>query len=139
MRLYPAALIFICLGVFTERIESLNNRSFRVNYQNNRFEKDGQPFRFVSGQVDYFRTLPSRWPQILRTIRAAGLNAVATYIEWSSHNPHDGQYVWTGMADFESFIRLAANEGLLVVIRTGPYICGERSGVCLFRINTRIF
>lgn len=135
MRLHLALFVSILLVIFTKPIESVGNRSFRVNYQNKRFEKDGQPFRFVSGQIDYFRALPQRWRQIFRTMRAVGLNAVSTYIEWATNNPHDGQYVWTGMADIEAFIRLAAEEGLLVIIRTGPYICAERSGVCAFSIS----
>jgi beta-galactosidase len=59
-------------------------------------------------------------------MRAAGLKVVTTYVEWSLHNPKDDVYDWTGIADLENFIRLAALEDLLVILRPGPYICAER-------------
>lgn len=49
-----------------------------------------------------------------------------SYVEWSLHNPRDGVYVWSGIADLEHFIRLAVGEDLLVILRPGPYICAER-------------
>ena len=62
-------------------------------------------------------------------MRAAGLNAVTTYVEWSLHNPKPDTYVWNGMGDIERFVRLAAEEDLLVILRPGPYICAERDMV----------
>lgn len=59
-------------------------------------------------------------------MRAAGLNAVTTYVEWSLHNPKDEVYDFTGIADLEQFIELAAQEDLYVILRPGPYICAER-------------
>lgn len=113
-------------------MKTLQERSFRVDYENNQFLKDGQPFRFVSGSFHYFRALPQTWQNKLRTLRASGLNAVTTYVEWSLHNPHDGNYIWDGIADVEQFIRLAAEEDLLVILRPGPYICAERDMVLAY-------
>lgn len=73
--------------------------------------------------------MPDRWQEKLRTMRAAGLNAIDTYVEWSLHNPKPGTYVWTGMGDIERFMRLAAEEGFVVILRPGPYICAERDMV----------
>lgn len=70
--------------------------------------------------------MPESWQKKLRTMRAAGLQVVTTYVEWSLHNPRDGFYDWTGIADLENFIHLAAQEDLLVILRPGPYICAER-------------
>lgn len=110
-----------------------DERSFRVDYVNNQFLKDGKPFRFVAGSFHYFRAQPQRWREKLRAFRAAGLNAVTTYVEWFTHNPHDGQYVWDGIANVEEFVRLAAEEDLLVIFRPGPYICAEREAVGIIR------
>lgn len=100
-----------------------------MDYDNNRFLKDGKPFQFVSGAVHYFRALPQKWRQLFRTLRAAGLNTVETYVQWTTHNPHDGQYIWTGKSDIEEYLRLAVEEDLLVILRPSPFICGEQSGV----------
>lgn len=87
----------------------------------------------LSGSFHYFRALPDTWRSKLKTLKASGLNTVTTYIEWSLHNPKDGIYLWDGIADFELFLRIAADEGLLVVLRPGPYICAERDMVCICR------
>lgn len=104
-------------------------RTFRIDAALPQFLKDGQPFRYVGGSFHYFRALPGTWRQKLRTMRAAGLTVVTTYVEWSLHNPHDGVYSWTGIADLQRFIELAELEDLLVVLRPGPYICAERDMV----------
>ena len=129
MRLNLAIFIFISLLFISKCIEASEDkseRSFRVDYENDLFLKDNKPFQFVSGQFDYFRAVPKKWRHIFRTMRASGVNVVATYVPWLTHNPHDGEYVWTGMADVEKFIRIAMEEDLLVMLRISPYINGER-------------
>lgn len=111
------------------KTQSHNNRTFRVDYQNNQFLKDGKKFQFVSGAINYYRALPQKWRQLFRTTRAAGLNTVETYVQWTSHNPHDGEYIWTGKSNIQEFLRIAAEEDLLVILRPSPFICGEQSGV----------
>ncbi|GAB0088674.1 Beta-galactosidase [Sergentomyia squamirostris] len=110
-----------------EVLSELNERKFEIDYDNNTFLLDGRPFRYVSGSFHYFRAPRESWRQKLRTMRATGLNAVSTYVEWSLHNPkNNGQYIWDGMADLEHFLDLAQQEDLLVILRPGPYICAER-------------
>ena len=46
---------------------------------------DGKPFQYVSGSAHYFRMPNQYWRDRLRKIKAAGLNAVSTYVEWSQH------------------------------------------------------
>lgn len=53
-------------------------RSFTIDYDNNTFLLDGKPFQYISGSFHYFRALPESWEQILKAMRAAGLNAVTT-------------------------------------------------------------
>ena len=48
-----------------------------------------------------------------------------SYVPWNIHNPKPGEYVWTGLADLEQFLQVAQDVGLLVLVRSGPYICGE--------------
>lgn len=68
-------------------------------------------------------------------MRAAGLNAVTTYVEWSLHNPKPNVFNWEGIADLERFIDLAVEEDLLVILRPGPYICAERDNVMSLRFK----
>lgn len=62
----------------------------------------------------------------MRKMRAAGLNAISTYVEWSLHEPEPGRFNWVGDADLVEFLNIAQEEDLLVLLRPGPYICAER-------------
>ncbi|XP_058801862.1 beta-galactosidase-like [Phymastichus coffea] len=100
--------------------------SFAIDYENDQFLLDGTPFRYVSGSFHYFRTPRQYWRDRLRKMRAAGLNAISTYVEWSLHQPELNKWVWDGDADLVEFIKQAQEEDLLVILRLGPYICAER-------------
>lgn len=107
-------------------VRSNNVREISVDYANNRFLLDGNPFRYIAGSFHYFRATPASWRRVIQLMKAAGLNAVSTYVEWSLHNPVDGQYNWSGIADLENFVKICQEEEMYVLLRPGPYICAER-------------
>ena len=111
--------LFLC------SIQLVYSRSFTIDYDNNCFLKDGEPFRYISGSFHYFRVPRFYWRDRLMKMKAGGLNAVQTYIAWNIHEPVHGQYNFNGDADLVSFIQMANSVGLLVIIRAGPYICAE--------------
>ncbi|KAI5713554.1 hypothetical protein M8J76_001194 [Diaphorina citri] len=115
------ASVWICLryGNRIRRFHRPSSQTFTVNYSANTFRMDGRPFRFVSGEFHYFRSPQERWREILRKIRSAGLNAVSTYVGWSSHEAQPGTYSFDGHRDVEYFMRLAAEEGLYVLLYSG--------------------
>lgn len=53
-------------------------RSFKIDFEKNTFRKDGKPFRFISGDMHYFRIMPCSWMDRLTKLKYAGLNIVAT-------------------------------------------------------------
>ena len=79
-----------------------------------------------SGEFHPFR-LPSTalWPDILQKMKASGYNAVCVYFNWSYHSPAPGVYDFSGVRDMDLFLRMAADAGLYVIARPGPYINGE--------------
>lgn len=87
---------------------------------------NGKPFRYISGSAHYFRMPRMYWRDRLRKLRAAGLNAVSTYIEWSQHESTPGVYNFDDELDIRKFIKIAQEEDLYVILRPGPYICAER-------------
>ncbi|KAL1438008.1 hypothetical protein MTO96_048463 [Rhipicephalus appendiculatus] len=107
-------------------LPSIGERSLVVDHANKRFLKDGKPFQFVAGAMHYFRIPRAYWKDRLRKARMAGLNAVDFYVEWSSHEPEPREYNFAGMYDVIAFLNEVKNEGLLAVLRPGPYICAER-------------
>ncbi|MFF1506457.1 beta-galactosidase [Streptomyces sp. NPDC058326] len=92
------------------------------------FLLDGQPFRFLSGGLHYFRVHPGQWQDRLRKARLMGLNTVETYVPWNLHQPRPDRFVLDGGLDLPRFLELAAAEGLHVLLRPGPYICAEWEG-----------
>ncbi|KAM7291288.1 cystinosin homolog [Ixodes scapularis] len=103
-----------------------HRRSFVIDYENNRFLKDGEPFQIISGSMHYYRTLPEQWEERLATMKTAGLNTVQTYIEWSSHEPENDHLDFEGRQDFIRFIKIAERLGFFVILRPGPFIDSER-------------
>ncbi|MFD3530360.1 beta-galactosidase family protein [Streptomyces sp. NPDC058664] len=92
------------------------------------FLLDGQPFRFLSGGLHYFRVHPEQWQDRLRKARLMGLNTVETYVPWNLHQPRPDRFALDGGLDLPRFLDLAAAEGLHVLLRPGPYICAEWEG-----------
>lgn len=58
-------------------------------------------------------------------MKAAGLNAIETYIPWNYHEKFYQDYNFEGDADLPKFLSLANSVGLVVILRVGPYSCGE--------------
>ncbi|POI28431.1 hypothetical protein CIB84_007819 [Bambusicola thoracicus] len=100
-------------------------RSFQIDFERDCFLKDGAPFRYVSGSVHYARVPRPAWRDRLLRLYMAGLNAVQVYVPWNYHEPQPGVYDFGGDRDVEAFLDLAAELGLLVILRPGPYICAE--------------
>ena len=93
--------------------------------QGSEFVRDGRPVKIISGAVHYFRNLPDTWGDIFRKLRAVGCNCVETYCAWNMHEKQKGTFDFEGILDIAAFIRAAEREGLMVIVRPGPYICAE--------------
>jgi len=93
--------------------------------KDNRFLFNGKPFRIFSGEMHYPRIPAPYWQDRLQKARAMGLNTVCTYVFWNAHEPRPGEFRFDGNLDIAKFIRMAQAEGLLVILRPGPYVCSE--------------
>ena len=91
----------------------------------NQFIKNGKPIKIISGAVHYFRNLPDTWRDIFKKMRAMGCNCVETYCAWNMHEKHPGEFDFIGILDIAKFIETAKDEGLMAIVRPGPYICAE--------------
>ena len=76
----------------------------------------------------YFRIPRSLWRERLDQVKAFGYNAIDVYFPWNHHELEEGRWDFAGERDAEAFLRLAAEAGLWVVARPGPYICSEWDG-----------
>ncbi len=96
-----------------------------LTYKGNEFYLDGKPFVVISGTMHYFRIPKEYWHDRLLKLRECGFNTVETYTCWNLHEPREGEFDFDGNLDIEAYIDTAAELGLHVILRPGPYICAE--------------
>ena len=89
------------------------------------FLLDGKPFTILSGAIHYFRVHPSDWHHSLYNLKAMGFNTVETYVPWNLHEPHPGEFDFSGCLDLARFLDEAAELGLWAIVRPSPFICAE--------------
>jgi beta-galactosidase len=89
------------------------------------FLLDGKPFLMISGEMHYPRIPAEYWRDRMKMAKAMGLNTIGTYVFWNAHEPTPGDYDFTGNNDISTFLRVAKDEGLWVVLRPSPYVCAE--------------
>lgn len=65
---------------------SVDRQYFTLNERN---------ITLYSGAMHYFRVPRVYWRDRLRKMRAAGLNAVETYVPWNLHEPQNGRWIYT--------------------------------------------
>jgi len=75
--------------------------------------------------MHYPRVPREYWHDRMKKARSMGLNAICTYVFWNLHEPKPGQFDFSGNLDLAEYLRAAHAEGLLVLLRPGPYICSE--------------
>lgn len=100
------------------RVEGLRANS-------SQFTLERKPFRILGGSIHYFRVPRAYWEDRLLKMKACGLNTLTTYVPWNLHEPERGVFNFEDQLDLEAYLRLAASLGLWVILRPGPYICGE--------------
>uniref|UniRef100_A0A3Q3EY36 Si:dkey-224e22.2 n=1 Tax=Labrus bergylta TaxID=56723 RepID=A0A3Q3EY36_9LABR len=87
------------------------------------FTLERKPFRILGGSIHYFRVPRAYWEDRLLKMKACGLNTL-TYVPWNLHEPERGTFRFQDQLDL-AFVTLAADMGLWVILRPGPYICAE--------------
>ncbi len=98
---------------------------FMIKIEDGKIIIGGKQTEIYSGAIHYFRIHPDQWRDRLEKLKACGFNTVETYIAWNVHEPKKGQFDFSGMYDFERFLRIAEELGLYAIVRPGPYICAE--------------
>ncbi|HEX7817174.1 beta-galactosidase family protein [Dyella sp.] len=96
-----------------------------VTVSGDHFMREGKPYQIISGEMHFQRIPRPYWTDRLRKAKAMGLNTVTTYVFWNLIEPEKGRFDFTDNNDVAAFVKLAQHEGLNVILRPGPYICGE--------------
>lgn len=92
----------------------------------NDFLLDGKPIRLISGEMHPARIPKEYWRHRIQMAKAMGCNTIAAYIFWNYHEAKPGIFDFkTENRDIAEFIRICQQENMWVLLRPGPYVCGE--------------
>ncbi len=89
------------------------------------FYRNGEVTRILSGEMHYARIPHEYWRHRLQMMKGMGLNTVATYVFWNLHETEPGKWDFEGDKNLAEYIRIAGEEGMMVILRPGPYVCAE--------------
>lgn len=100
-------------------------KSHEFKLGENDFLLDGKPFQIISGELHYPRVPKEAWRDRMKMAKAMGLNTIGTYVFWNLHEPQKDKFDFSGNNNVAEFVRIAAEEGLWVILRPSPYVCAE--------------
>jgi beta-galactosidase len=113
-------LIFLLYGVCFGQ----QNHSFSLS--KNDFLLDGKPFQIISGEMHPARIPQEYWRHRIQMAKAMGCNTIAVYVFWNYHETSPGVFDFTtGNHNIAQFINICKEEHMWVLLRPGPYVCGE--------------
>jgi beta-galactosidase len=96
---------------------------------NKQIRIDGRPVMIMCGEIHYYRLRREEWQDRIDKLKAAGCNAVASYVPWLCHEETEGAVDLEGRTrpelDLAGFIDLCRDNGLYFFLRPGPFIMAE--------------
>lgn len=124
------AALLVALPVAHARQAPATDRSpHKVSYDRYSLRIDGKRLYVWSGSFHYWRLpSPGLWKDVLQKMKAGGYNAVEIYFNWNFHSPRRGAYDFSGVRDVDRLLDMAAEVGIYVIARPGPYINAETDG-----------
>lgn len=114
---------------YAEKSDAPVKFEFAVNPKNSQdgiFLLNGKPFQIRGGEIHPQRIPREYWDHRIKMCKAMGLNTIAFYTMWNDFEQPDGSFDFkSGNRDIAAFLKLCQDNGMWVLFRPGPYICGE--------------
>lgn len=86
----------------------------------------GERLFIYSGEFHPFRLpVPGLWLDVFQKIKSVGLNCVSFYTDWGLLEGYPGNVTLDGIFDLGPFFDAAAEAGIYLLARPGPYINAE--------------
>jgi len=105
--------------------DDVRGTPYQVSYDHRAVTINGVRTMLISGAIHYPRSTPGMWPYIMKMAKQQGLNTVQTYVFWNIHEQRPGVLDFSGRANLSKFLQDAADAGMFVNLRIGPYVCAE--------------
>lgn len=117
-------VILIYLSLFI--VSELFSQKHHFSFNKTEFELDGKPFQIISGEIHPGRVPQMYWRHRIQMAKAMGCNTIAVYVFWNYLEETPGVFDFkTENRNFAQFIKFCQEEGMWVLLRPGPYVCGE--------------
>lgn len=117
-------ILVVLLTIFSIQISAAEKHQFSLGKEE--FLLDGKPIQLISGEIHPSRVPRIYWKHRIQMAKAMGCNTIAVYVFWNYHENQEGKFDFsTDNKNIPEFIRLCQEEGLWVLLRPGPYVCGE--------------
>ncbi|RLN89684.1 hypothetical protein BBJ28_00004645 [Nothophytophthora sp. Chile5] len=115
--------------------EVKRREGYAVTYTERGFAIDDKHSLLLGGSVHYPRSTPAMWKDLLLKAKHDGLNHIELctisvlrqYVFWNLHEQQRGVFDFAGSANITRFYETAAQMGLFLHVRFGPYACAEWS------------
>lgn len=96
-----------------------------IRYDSHCFTIHGRDTFLFSASLHYSRCPEPLWGDRLDKLRRAGFNTIESYVFWNYHEPVEGR---ADLGEFDRFAALVGQMGFWMIVRPGPYVCGEWDG-----------
>ena len=116
-------LMLLAVAMLLGSCSTTRKHTFEI--KDNKFLYNGEKVQLICGEMHYPRIPVEYWRDRMQRAKAMGLNTISAYVFWAVHEPQPGEFNFEGQADIARFVEIAAEEGLFVLLRPGPYVCAE--------------
>lgn len=96
-----------------------------IDFDSKGFLINGKRTFLASAGLEYARIPRQLWRDRLLRLKRAGFNCVEIYSYWNYHEPHEGQFNFTGDHDLNAFLSIVKSLDMYAIARVGPYACAE--------------
>jgi beta-galactosidase len=96
-----------------------------IDFDSKGFLINGKRTFLVSAGLEYARIPHQLWYDRLLRLKRGGFNCIEIYTFWNFHEPHEGQFEFSGDQDLNAFLKTVKQLGMYAIVRVGPYYCAE--------------
>lgn len=93
-----------------------------VTFDGRSFSVGGKRIWLVAGSMSYARIPHGLWSDRIHAAKLAGLNCISVPVFWNLHEPRPNQFDFQGQKNIREFVQLIGREGLMCILRPGPYV-----------------
>jgi hypothetical protein len=107
--------------------DDVRGQPYNVSYDDRSLRVDNMRVLLLGGSFHYPRAPPEEWRGIMQAMKDDGLNHLQMYTFWNLHEQKRGVYDFSdaSRANITRLLATAAEVGLFVNVRLGPYVCAE--------------